>query len=64
VREYAMKTTIILSGKVLLAFFMTVALVWETACTEKAPSGSAEKGHEAQKEHAGEDGHGMKKASA
>jgi len=48
-----MKTTISLCGKVLLAFFMTVALVWGTACTSQAPSGSAEKGHESGKEAAG-----------
>jgi cobalt-zinc-cadmium efflux system membrane fusion protein len=62
VREYAMKTTIKLFGKVLLAFFMTAALLWGAACTSQAPSGSAGKGHEAQKEHAGETGHGDEKA--
>jgi cobalt-zinc-cadmium efflux system membrane fusion protein len=51
-----MKITINLFGKVLMTFFMTAALLWG-ACTGQPPSGSAEKGHEAQKEHAGEDGH-------
>jgi cobalt-zinc-cadmium efflux system membrane fusion protein len=64
VREYAMKTTIKLFGKALLAFFMTAALLWGAACTSQAPSGSAEKGHEAQKETpgAGKDVHGDEKA--
>ena len=57
-----MKTTIKLFGKVLLAFFMTAALLWGAACTSQAPSGSAGKGHDAQKEHAGESGHGDEKA--
>jgi len=59
-----MNTTINLSGKVLLAFFMTAALVWGTACTSQAPSGSAGKAHEAQKETpgAGKDGHGDEEA--
>ena len=48
-----MKITINLFGKVLLTFFMASALLWGTACTGKAPSGSAEKGHEAQKEDPG-----------
>ena len=49
-------------GKILLTFFMTVALAWGTACSGQAPPGSAEKGHEAQKEHAGEGGHGDERA--
>ena len=57
-----MKTTIIPFGKVLLAFFMTAALLWGTACTSQAPSGPAGKGQEAHKEHAGEEGHGDEKA--
>jgi len=58
-----MKTTMnLFRKKVLLAFFMTVALAWGTACTSQAPSGPAEKGHEAHKEHAGEDGHSDEKA--
>jgi len=57
-----MKTTINLFGKVLLAFFMTAALLWGTACTGQSPSGSAGKGPEAQKEHAGEDDHEDEKA--
>ena len=48
-----MKKTINLYGKVLLVFFMTAAFLWGTACTGQAPSGSAEKGHEAQKEATG-----------
>ena len=48
-----MKTTMNLFGKVLLTLFMTAALLWGAACTSQAPSGSAEKGHEAQKEAAG-----------
>jgi cobalt-zinc-cadmium efflux system membrane fusion protein len=57
-----MKTTITLFGKFLLVFFMTAVLVWGTACTSQSPSGSAGKGPEAQKEHAGEDGHSEEKA--
>ena len=48
-----MKKTINLYGKVLLVFFLTAAFLWGTACTGQAPSGSAEKGHEAQKEATG-----------
>ncbi|MCL5884843.1 MAG: efflux RND transporter periplasmic adaptor subunit [Deltaproteobacteria bacterium] len=48
-----MKITINPFGKVLLTFFMAAALLWGAACTGKAPSGSAEKGHEAQKETPG-----------
>jgi hypothetical protein len=42
VREYAMKITINLFGKVLMTFFMTAALLWGTACTGQPPSGPAE----------------------
>lgn len=42
--------TINLFGKVLLAIFMTTVLLLGAACTSQAPSGSAGKGHEAQKE--------------
>ena len=45
-----MKTTINQFGKVLLTFFLAAALLWGAACTGQAPSGSAEKGHETQKE--------------
>ena len=48
-----MKKTINLYGKVLLVFFLTAALLWGTACTGQPPSGSAGKGHEAQKEAEG-----------
>jgi cobalt-zinc-cadmium efflux system membrane fusion protein len=48
-----MKMTLKLFGKILLAFFMTAALSWGTACTGQAPSGSAGKGREAQKEAPG-----------
>ncbi|HEX9851241.1 MAG TPA: hypothetical protein VGA54_11920, partial [Candidatus Deferrimicrobium sp.] len=71
-----MKFSINQSGKILSAFFMVSALLWGTACTDRVPSGSGEKGHETQKEthgagkdpkgkekeHAGEDGHGDGKA--
>jgi len=48
-----MKTTGNGFGKVLPAVVMMVASLWGTACTGKAPSGSAEKGHEAHKEAPG-----------
>jgi cobalt-zinc-cadmium efflux system membrane fusion protein len=57
VREYEMKTTIILFGRVLLTFFMTASLLWGTACTGQAPSGKGEK-----QEQAGEEGHGDENA--
>jgi cobalt-zinc-cadmium efflux system membrane fusion protein len=63
VREYAMKTTINLFGTVLLAFFLTAALLWGTACKSQAPSESKNlhgKGEE--KERAAEDGHGEERA--
>lgn len=40
-----MKITVNLFGKILLTFFMTASLLWGTACTGQAPSGSAGKGH-------------------
>jgi membrane fusion protein, heavy metal efflux system len=58
-----MKTTINLFGTGLLAFFLTVALLWGTACKSQAPSESKNlhgKGEE--KERAGEDGHGEERA--
>lgn len=45
-----MKTTMNRFGRVLLVFFVTAASLWETACTSQAPSGSAEKSHDARKE--------------
>lgn len=57
-----MKTTGNPFGKILLTFFMAVALAWGAACTGKAPPEPAGKGDEAHKEHAGEDRHGDEKA--
>ena len=48
-----MKITMNQVGKILLAFFMMGALPWGTACTGQAPSGTAGKEHEAQKETPG-----------
>ncbi|MBP2682762.1 MAG: family efflux pump rane fusion protein [Deltaproteobacteria bacterium] len=45
-----MKTTINQFRKVLLAFFMTAALLLGAACTGQAPPGSDGKGHDTQKE--------------